>query len=183
MRWVRRLADRFDWDRPGVLLALLLFLGEGVAVVMAGISLVSNGYDGGQLAALVGAAVLVLYVPLAIWQGKLPFAAPTEYERRRKYAQAVLGVQIPRAREKMGNVELGFAQISLPDSSDESIRAAVGRAYCLGDKYVDFLGTAAVSWKKEVLLKIYNAINKLLPPHGTGMTITMSPEVLEPKQE
>ena len=36
-----------------------------------------------RLAALLGAAVLTGYVPLAIWKGKLPFAASTEYEIRK----------------------------------------------------------------------------------------------------
>ena len=132
---IGRITARFNWDRSGVFLAALLFLGECVAVILAVISLASKGYDPGQSAALLGAAVLAVYVPLAIWQGKMPFAAPTEYEKRRTYAQAKLSVRIPRSGDKTkGGWALGVAQVHLEDSSDESIRAAVGRAYCLGDQ-------------------------------------------------
>ena len=134
---IGRITARFNWDRSGVFLAALLFLGECVAVILAVISLASKGYDPGQSAALLGAAVLAVYVPLAIWQGKMPFAAPTEYEKRRTYAQATLSVRIPRSGDKTkGGWALGVAQAHLEDSSDESIRAAVGRAYCLGDQEI-----------------------------------------------
>ena len=56
-------------------LAILLFKGEWLAVVLAEASLLTQGYSGDRLAGLLGDAVLAVYVQLAIWQGKLPFAA------------------------------------------------------------------------------------------------------------
>ena len=49
---IGRITARFNWDRSGVFLAALLFLGECVAVILAVISLAPKGYDPGQLAAL-----------------------------------------------------------------------------------------------------------------------------------
>lgn len=179
---IGRVASRFVWDRPGMALAALLFVGELVAVILAGTSLTSDGYDGGRLAALLGAAVLALYVPLAIWKGKLPFAAPTEYERRRQFAQAKLGVNIPRTGDKMkGGGRLGSAQVDLPDDSDVSIRIAVGRAYSLGDEYLDHLcGTS--QWTADVNQKIQLARLRLSPPSGTISAISAPPELFDRSQ-
>ena len=115
----------------------MLSVGESIAAILAGMSLKSDGYDGGRLAALLGAAVLALYVPIAVGLRKIPFAASTEYESRRKFAEKRLGVKIPRTGDKMKKGgRLGSAQVDLPDGSDESIRVAVGRAYSLGDDSV-----------------------------------------------
>ena len=175
---IGRITARFDWDRSGVLLAALLFLGECVAVILAGISLPSNNYDPGQFAALLGAAVLAFYVPLAIWQGKMPFAAPTEYEKRRKYAQAKLGVRIPRSGDKTKEGwALPLAQVHLEDGSDESIRAAVGRAYCLGDQ--DLQNFCSRPWITDVKQKILLAQMQLVPPTVSFSGISTPPELLD----
>ena len=87
---IGRIIARYLWDRSGVTLATLLLLGEAIAACLAAVSLASEGFDWGRMAALLGAAVLVLYVPFAVWKGKMPFAVPTEYEKRRRYAQATL---------------------------------------------------------------------------------------------
>ena len=182
-RTIRRITARFDWDRSGVFLAALLFFGESFAVILAGISLASEGYDGGRLAALLGAAVLALYVPLAICKGKMPFAAPTEYEERRKYAQATLGVNIPRTGDKMKEGgRLGTIQVDVEDGSDESIRVAVGRAYCLGDRDLHQFCTVP-SWKKDVKQKIELARLKLIPPIGIVGGMTIPPELMDRSQE
>ena len=150
----QRITSRFGWDRPGVALAVLLFAGELVAVILAGTSLASDGYDGGRLAALLGAAVLAGYVPLAIWKRKLPFAAPTEYEIRKKYAEKRLGVKIPRSGDKMKDgLRLGYAQVHLVDGSDESIREAVGRAYCMGNTDLELFCTAQ-QWTEDAKRRI-----------------------------
>jgi hypothetical protein len=179
---IGRITARFNWDRSGVFLAALLFLGECVAVILAGISLASKGYDPGQSAALLGAAVLAVYVPLAIWQGKMPFAAPTEYEKRRTYAQAKLSVRIPRSGDKTkGGWALGVAQVDLEDSSDESIRAAVGRAYCLGDQ--DLQNFCSRPWIQDVKLKILLAQMQLVPPAMIFSAISTPPELMDWSQE
>ena len=175
--------DRFEWDNPGVALALLLFLGESIAVILAGTSLKSDGYDGGRLAALLGAAVLAIYVPLAVGLGKIPFAAPTEYERRRKFAEKRLGVKIPRTGDKMKNGgRLGSAQVDLPDDSNESIRAAVGRAYCLGDKDLELFCTPE-KWTEDAKRRILLAQLQLVPPSAYFTAITAPPELLRSSQE
>lgn len=174
---VRRIISRFDWDRPGVCLAALLFLGECVAVVLAGISLLVQGYDGGRLAALLGAAVLAIYVPLAIWQGKLPFAGPTEYEKRRTYAQRKLGVKIPRTGDLMkGGGQLGSEQVDLGDGSEGSIRAAVGRAYCLGNSA--FENSCSRQWPEDVKQWVQHAQLTLVPPVAHLYGISGPPEVM-----
>ena len=179
---IGRIAARFDWDKSGVFLASLLLLGESSAVVLAATSLVLDGYDLGRLAALLGAAVLALYVPLAIWQGKMPFAVPTEYEKRRKYAQTTLGVKIPRSGDKMkGGLQLGSAQIHLEDDSDESIRIAVGRAYCLGDQ--DFEIFYNQPWVKDVKQKILLARSDLIPPKAYFSAISSSRGLMDMPQE
>ncbi len=176
---IRRITARFDWDQSGVCLAALLFLGESVAVVLAGTSIVLEGYDGGRLAALLGAAVLALYVPLAIRMGKLPFAAPNEYEKRRKYAQATLGVSIPRSGDKMtGGLALGSIQMHLEDDSDGPIDAAVGRAYCLGDEGLQYF--CDQPWPQDVKQKIWLARLKLVPPKASAFAISAPPELMEP---
>lgn len=179
---IRRITSRFDWDGPGVFLAALLVLGEGLAVTLAGISLVLGDNVWGAWAALLGAAVLALYVPLAVWFGKIPFAAPTEYEKRRKIAQARLGVRIPRSGDKMkGGGRLGQAQVHLEDDSDESIRAAVGRAYCLGDQDLRrFCGTA---WIEDVKRKVLLAQIQLVPPAITASVITAPPRLMDKSQQ
>ena len=175
---IGRITARFNWDRSRVFLAALLFLGECVAVIPAVISLASKGPDPGQLAALVGAAFLVLYVPPAIWQGKMPFAASTEYEKRRKYAQATLGVRIARSGDKMkGGWKLGVAQMHLEDDSDESIRAAVGRAYCLGDQ--DLQNFCSRPWIMDVKQKILLAQIRLVPPTMNLLAISTPPELMD----
>lgn len=178
-----RITSRFDWDRPGVALAVLLFLGELVAVILAGTSLASDGYDGGRLAALLGAAVLASYVPLAIWKGKLPFAAPTEYEMRKKYAEKRLGVKIPRSGDKMKDgLRLGYAQVHLADGSDESIRIAVGRAYCLGNTDLELFCTAQ-KWTEDAKRRILLAQLQLDTPTGYLTAITAPPELMHLSQE
>ena len=174
---IGRITRRFDWDRPGVLLAALLFLGETVAVILAGTSLASEGYDGGRLAALLGAAVLALYVPLAIWQGKLPFASPTEYEKRRNHAQKKLGVKIPRSGDKTKEGwRLGTAQVHLEDDSDDSIRVAVGRAYCLGDATMQAL--CDLDSRTDVKQNILLAKFQLIPPTASFSAISAPPELM-----
>ena len=176
-------ADRFEWDRPGVALALLLFFGEMVAVILAGMSLKSNGYDGGRLAALLGAGVLALYVPLAIRHGKIPFAAPTEYERRRRFAEKRLGVKIPSTGDKMKNGgQLGSAQVDLADGSDEAIHVAVGRAYCLGDMDLEFF-CKLENWTEDARQRILLARLKLATPQGYLTAISAPPELLHLSQE
>ena len=178
---VGRITARFDWDKSGVFLAALLLLGETFAVILAATSLVLDGYDLGRLAALLGAAVLALYVPLAIWQGKMPFAVPTEYEKRRKYAQTTLGVKIPRSGDKMkGGWKLGSAHVHLEDDSDESIRIAVGRAYCLGDDNLQRFCNH--QWVKDVKQKVLLARNKLHPGTVTGSTISFAPGLMDAPQ-
>ena len=116
---------------------------------------------------MLGAGVLALYVPIAIGLHKIPFAASTEYESRRKFAEKRLGVKIPRTGDKMKRGgRLGSAQIDLPDDSDESTRVAVGRAYSLGDAYLDDLCSAS-QFTGEVKRKISSARVYLLPPSGT----------------
>lgn len=179
---IGHITGRFDWDRSGVFLAALLFLGEGLAVILAGTSLVLEDNVWGAWAALLGAAVLAIYVPLAIWKGKIPFAAPTEYEKRRKYAQAKLGVRIPRSGDKMkGGWRLGLLQVHLEDDSDESIRAAVGRAYCLGDQ--DLQNFCGRPWIKDVKQKILLAQIQLVPPAFNVSAISTPPGMMDQSQE
>ena len=179
---IGRITARFNWDRSGVFLAALLFLGECMAVILAVISLASKGYDPGQSAALLGAAVLALNVPLAICLGKMPFAAPTEYEKRRTYAQAKLSVRIPRSGDKTkGGWALGVAQVHLEDSSDESIRAAVGRAYCLGDQ--DLQHFCSRPWIQDVKPKILLAQMQLVPPAMSISGISTPPGLMDWSQE
>ena len=153
-------------------------LGETLAVILAVISLVLEGFDWGRLAALLGAAILAIYVPLAISMGKMPFAVPTEYEKRRKYAQAKLGVRIPRTgdRTKEGWA-LGSAQVHLEDISDESIRAAVGRAYCLGDQTLQSF--CSRPWIQDVKPKILLAQMQLVPPALSFSAISTPPGLMD----
>ena len=178
---IGRITARFDWDRSGVFLAAILFLGESLAVILAAVSLALEDPEWGGVAALLGAAVLTLYVPLAIWKGKMPFAVPTEYEKRRKYAQETLGVSIPRSgdRTKEG-LQLPSTQVNLEDDSDESIRVAVGRAYCLGDQYLQHF--CNVSWRKDVKHKILLAHGKLIPPAISASAISYQPELTDQSQ-
>ena len=179
---IRRITARFDWDRSGVFLAALLFMGEGLAVILAATSLVLEDNVWGAWAALLGAAVLAIYVPLAIWKGKIPFASPTEYEKRRKYAQAKLGVRIPRSGDKMkGGWRLGLLQVHLEDDSDASIRAAVGRAYCLGDQ--DLQNFCSRPWIRDVKQKILLAQMQLVPPAINFSAISTPPGLMDQSQE
>ena len=151
-------------------LAVLLVLGEGLAVVLAAIS--------GQWAALISALVLALYVPLAIWKGKMPFASPTEYEKRRIRAEKILGIRIPRSTDTMqGGTPVGSIQTNLMDSSDESIGVAVGRAYCLGDQNLQVLCNQP--WRQDVKQKILEARLRLIPPEFTATGIHFNPELME----
>ena len=179
---IGRITARFNWDKSGVFLAALLFLGECVAVILAGTSLALEDNDWGAWAALLGAAVLALYVPLAIWKGKIPFAAPTEYEKRRTYAQAILGVSIPRSGDKTkGGWALGTIQVHLEDGSDESIRGAVGRAYCLGDQ--DLQNFCSRPWIKDVKQRILLAQLQLSPPGISLSAISAPPDLMDQSQE
>ena len=179
---IGRITARFNWDRPGVFLAALLFLGECLAVLLAVISLALEGYGWGRLAALLGAAVLAVYVPIAIWKGKMPFAAPTEYEKRRTYAQATLGVRIPRSGDKTKEGSaLGVAQVHLEDGSEESIRAAVGRAYCLGDQ--DLQHFCNVPWTTDVKRKVLLAQLQLIPPAISFSGISAPPGLIDQSEE
>ena len=175
---IRQIMAKYDWDPSGVVLAALLLIGEATATGLAAVSLVSDGFDWGRLAALLGAAVLVLYVPLAIWKGKMPFAITTEYEKRRRYAQETIGVKIPRSGDvtKDGQ-QLPPTQVNLKNDSDASIRVAVGRAYPLGDSTLrDFRN---VRWRKDVNLKIIRACHQLTPITGTFSIITHSKDLKE----
>ena len=148
----RRMVYRHDWDAWGIFLALLLLVGEGSAGGLAAASIFLADFDVGNVAALVGAATIVLYVPLAIGTGKLPFAPLTEYERRRREMQRMLGVRIPRTWDTKdwggrGTELLTGSHVHLKDDSDEAIRMAVGRAYCLGDLALQRLcGTLKPHW-------------------------------------
>ncbi len=166
----RRIVKRFEWDRSGVILAALLFLGECIAVALAVIS--------GQWAALVSALILALYVPLAIWMGKMPFASLTEYEKRRGYAEKILGVRIPSSTDTMqGGWPVGSIQTSLMDSSDESIRVAVGRAYCLGD--LSLQAFCDRPWRQDVKLKILKTRLDLTSLKVTAAGVSYAPELME----
>ena len=55
---IGRITARFNWDGSGVFLAILLFLGELMAVILAVISVASRNSDPVQLAALLGALVV-----------------------------------------------------------------------------------------------------------------------------
>ena len=142
-------------------LAVLLFLGECIAVALAAIS--------GQWAALISALVLALYVPLAIWMGKMPFASPTEYEKRRIRAEKILAIRIPRSTDTM--------QTNLMDCSDESIKVAVGQAYCLGAQDLQVL--CKQPWRQDVKQKILEAQFRLIPPKITAAGILFKPELME----
>lgn len=132
---------------------------------------------------MLGAAVLAIYVPLAVGLGKIPFAAPTEYERRRKFAEKRLGVKAPRTGDKMKNGgRLGYAQVDLPDDSYESIRAALGRAYSLGDDYLEHL-CSAPQFTEDLKRKISSARVYLFPPSGTLFAISVPPELMQLSQE
>ena len=179
MKRLRRITSRIEWDRPGVGLASLLFFGEIVAVTLASISLASEGFELGRTAALLSAAALCVYILIAILTGKMPFAVPTEYEKRRAYAQKTLGVRIPRSNDKtMGGWALGTMQVNLPDDSDESIRVAVGRAYCLGDKELEIL--CSHSWIQDMKVKLLTAKYELIRPITlSGVAISAPPELLQ----
>ena len=178
---IGRITARYDWDRSGVTLATLLLLGEAIAACLAAVSLASDGLDWGRLAALLGAAVLVLYVPLAIWKGKMPFAVPTEYEKRRRYAQATLGVSIPRSGDRAKDgTKLSPTQVHLDNDSDESIRVAVGRAYASGDFALQRF--CKLPWLKDVKVKIELARLQLTPPTAIMAAITYSPELMDQSQ-
>ena len=179
---VGRIIARYDWDRSGVSLAVLLLLGEAIAACLAAVSLVSEGFDWGRLAALLGAAVLVLYVPLAIRKGKMPFAVPTEYEKRRRYAQATLGVSIPRSGDRAKDgTKLPPTQVNLENSSEESIRIAVGRAYASGDFALQQF--CNLPWIKDVKTKIELARFQLTPPTASMAAMTYSPELMDRSQD
>ena len=166
----RHIVRRFEWDRSGVALAALLFLGECIAVVLAVIS--------GQWAALVSALILALYVPLAICTGTLPFASRTEYEKRRRRAEKILRVKIPRSTDTMqGGVPVGSIQTNLMDDSDESIRVAVGRAYCLGDQSLQVFCDRP--WRQDVKLKILEARFDLTSLKVTAAGVLYAPELME----
>ena len=176
------MGKRFDWDWAGVFLASLLFLGELAAVIISVIFLASEGFEVGRLAVLLSAAAVALYVPLAICMGKMPFAAPTEYEKRRKYAQTALGVKIPRTGDKMkGDWPLGSVQVHIEDGSDESIRVAVGRAYCLGDENLRQL--RQMSLREDLKLKVELAAHKLIPPAVTMIGLSVPKELMDQSQE
>ena len=179
---IGRIIARYDWDRSGVTLAALLILGEAMAACLAAVSLASEGFDWGRMAALLGAAVLVLYVPLAIWKGKMPFAVPTEYEKRRRYAQGTLGVRIPRSGDRAKDgTKLPPTQVNLENDSDESIRAAVGRAYASGDFALQRF--CNLPWVKDVKVKIELARLQLTPPTVSAAGITYSPELMDRSQD
>ena len=179
---IGRIIARYDWDPSGVALAALLLLGEAVAAFLAAVSLTSEGFGWGNLAALLGAAVLVLYVPLAIWKGKMPFAVSTDYEKRRRYAQATLGVSIPRSGDRAKDgTKLSPHQTNLENDSDESIRVAVGRAYASGDFALQRFCT--LPWVKDVKVKIELARLQLTPPTASMAAITYSPELMEQSEE
>ena len=166
----RRIVKRFVWDRSGVILAALLLLGECIALVLAVLS--------EQWAAFVSALILVLYVPLAIWMGKMPFASLTEYEKRRGYAEKILDVRIPRSTDTMqGGTPVGSTQTNLMDDSDESIRVAVGRAYCLGDQSLQVFCNRP--WRQDVKQKILEAQLRLTPPKMTATGMAFAPELME----
>ena len=164
-------AKQTSWAKP--------FFGEIVAVTLASISLASEGFELGRTAALLSAAALCVYIPIAILTGKMPFAVPTEYEKRRAYAQKTLGVRIPRSNDKtMGGWALGTMQVNLPDDSDESIRVAVGRAYCLGDKELEIL--CSHSWIQDMKVKLLTAKYELIRPITlSGVAISAPPELLQ----
>ena len=166
----RRIVNRFVWDRSGVFLAALLFVGECIALVLAVLS--------GQWAAFMSALILVLYVPLAICMGKLPFASLTEYEKRRAHAEKILGIRIPRSTDTMqGGAPVGSIQTNLMDDSDESIWAAVGRAYCLGDQNLRIF--CGYPWRQDVKQKILEAQLRLNPPEITPTAMSFAPELME----
>lgn len=132
-RLIRFIHSR-EWDRRGVFLACLLVVGEGTAVGVAVWSFFDDGSYLASVAALVGAAVLLVYVPLAVFLDRLPFAPPSEYERRRRYAEWILAYDVPK-RPLAGR----DAQVVIEDGSPASILGAVGQAYALGDKaFEDF---------------------------------------------
>ena len=179
---IGRITARYDWDRSGVALAALLFLGEAIAASLAAVSLASSArLDWGNLAALLGAAVLVLYVPIAIWKGKLPFAVPTEFEKRRKHAQATLGVRIPRSGDTAKDgTRIPPTQVHLDNDSDESIRVAVGRAYASGD--FALRNFCNLPWVKDVKVKIELARLQLIPPTAISAGVSYSPELVDQSQ-
>ena len=93
-----------------------------------------------------------------------------------------LSVRIPRSGDKTkGGWALGVAQVDLEDSSDESIRAAVGRAYCLGDQ--DLQNFCSQPWVQDVKPKILLAQMQLVPPAMIFSTISTPPELMDWSQE
>ena len=180
---IGRTTARYDWDRSGVALAALLLLGEAIAASLAAVSLASSAdLDWGNLAALLGAAVLVLYVPVAIWKGKLPFAVPTEYEKRRRYAEATLGVRIPRSGDRAKDgTRIPPTLVRLDNDSNESIRVAVGRAYASGDRLLQRF--CDKPWVKDVKVEIELARSRLLPPTISTDGIEYSPELIDQSQD
>ena len=69
----------------------------------------------------------------------------------------------------------------LEDSSDESIRAAVGRAYCLGDQ--DLQNFCSRPWIQDVKPKILLAQMQLVPPAMSFSGISTPPELMDWSQE
>lgn len=137
---MQRLIAKYQWDTWGVSLAVLLLIGEGVAVVLGVFSIVIEGMSFAGWAALLGAAVLMSYVPLAVCKGKLPFATLTEYEKRRQHVKAILDVTIPS--------DWANKQIHMQDGSDDSILTSVGLAYCQGDDTLRVFCNRP--WKPEI---------------------------------
>ena len=71
--------------------------------------------------------------------------------------------------------------MDLEDSSDESIRAAVGRAYCLGDQ--DLQNFCSQPWIQDVKPKILLAQMQLVPPAMIFSAISTPPELMDWSQE
>ena len=164
---VRRLAERFDWDLAGVCLAFVLFIGELIAAGLAVAAIVLADTVLGAISALFASGSVLIYVPFAVRFGTLPFASFTEFERRRKYAQKVLGVRIPRSHERTfdNGTRIPAHQVNFRDTSENSILEAVGYAYSLGgDNLNNILRYAREGWNGDLADIAIQATFKLNPP-------------------
>ena len=76
-----------------------------------------------------------------------------------------------------GGVPVGSIQTNLMDDSDESIRVAVGRAYCLGDQSLQVFCDRP--WRQDVKLKILEARFDLTSLKVTAAGVLYAPELME----
>ena len=133
-----------EWDKKAVGLAALLFIGEAIAGVLTLAYILTDpamwAINLALIAQFIGAFTIMLYVPLAVLTNNMPFVKRSEYDERRRYAEKILGVDIPFDPNGGGVIEYDYDKTTVYRALGQEYSHNVKLDYVINEILSDYPG-------------------------------------------